>query len=265
MVTGWGGWYLSNDTAINPMMATWTKVLVSYCDGASWAGMNTSTTVFEGKELYFRGKANLEGLLASMKSKYALAAATDVVVSGGSAGGLSTYLHADAVRAALPLATKVVAMPDAGFFIDNDISRASGWVAQLQWVAMAQNVSASLSPDCLAVYPGAAESWKCFLAQYAAPFIKTPLFVLQSQYDAYQTSAEMKPAGAISDPGRVNSYAANLTATLESTILRNPRVRFCVPRTILGYGAHVLGTRAFAPQLSLSSAPFRTTPYSFCI
>ena len=47
MVEGWGAWYLSNDTAINPMMASWTKVLVNYCDGASWAGFNATPTVCE--------------------------------------------------------------------------------------------------------------------------------------------------------------------------------------------------------------------------
>jgi hypothetical protein len=44
--------------------------------------------------------------------------ATDVVVSGCSAGGLATYLHADKWAQNLPITAHVVAMPDSGFFLD---------------------------------------------------------------------------------------------------------------------------------------------------
>ena len=56
MVTAWGGWYLSNDTAINPMMASWTKVMVQYCDGGSWSGNNASITSHGTQQLHFRGR-----------------------------------------------------------------------------------------------------------------------------------------------------------------------------------------------------------------
>jgi hypothetical protein len=46
----------------------------------------------------------------------ALDGAAEVVVSGCSAGGLSTYLHADEWAAALP-AARVTALPDSGFFL----------------------------------------------------------------------------------------------------------------------------------------------------
>jgi len=215
MVDGWGAWYLSNSTDINPMMATWTKVLVKYCDGASWAGYNSTPTFYRGKQLHFKGKANLDSLIGSLKanSAFKFDTASDVVVSGGSAGGLSTYLHTDTFRAALPSSTKVVGMPDAGFFIDNDVSTASGWRAQSIWAATAQNTTASALPACLAAY-GSSESWKCFFAQYVAPFVQSPLFALQSMYDAYQTSAEIKSR----DPSVVNPYAQNLTATLEASL-----------------------------------------------
>ena len=48
-----------------------------------------------------------------------LGAASDVVVSGCSAGGLATYLHVDRWAAALPKA-KVRGLPDSGFFLDFD-------------------------------------------------------------------------------------------------------------------------------------------------
>ena len=51
----------------------------------------------------------------------------------------------------LPAAAKVVALPDAGFFMDNDFSRKSGWVAAQQWVYANQNCSAGVPRGCLYV------------------------------------------------------------------------------------------------------------------
>eukprot|EP01043_Picozoa_sp_COSAG02_P007227 COSAG02_NODE_214_length_28689_cov_34.895523_1_plen_161_part_00 len=146
-------------------------------------------------------------------SGFDFGSATDVVVSGGSAGALATYLHTDMFRAALPRTTTVVGMPDAGWFMDNDISAASGWRAQSIWAASIQNTSASALPACLGRY-GSSEPWKCFFAQYVAPYVQSPLFALQSMYDAYQTSAEIKSR----DPKLVNAYAENLTATMETSL-----------------------------------------------
>ena len=101
---------------------------------------------------------------------------------------------------------------------DNDDSRASGWTAKQQWVFKQHNSSAGLPPDCLAHYAASAQQWKCFFAQYVAPFIRTPLFALQPMYDAYQTGSELKST----DPAKVNAYGANLTATLKSVVLSNP-------------------------------------------
>jgi hypothetical protein len=198
------------------MMASWTKVMVQYCDGGSWSGNNQSTTTFGGQQLHFRGRKNFEGLMKALLNNHGFGNATDIVVSGGSAGALATYLQADTAAAMVAPTTKVVAMPDAGFFLDNDASRASGWVNSMKWVFEQQNASAGLSPRCLARYNQQGEGWKCFLPQYALGFIQTPIFALQSMYDAYQTGAELRST----DPVKVDAYGANLTATLEAALLQ---------------------------------------------
>lgn len=56
---------------------------------------------WKGTKLYFRGfrilKATIDALLTAGMNK-----ATDVILTGCSAGGLATYLHADYVMNALP-------------------------------------------------------------------------------------------------------------------------------------------------------------------
>ena len=83
-----------------------------------------------------------------------------------------------------------MALPDDGFFMDNAWSEAKGWAGLQRWVFEAQNSTAGVPAACLAAYP-AAEAWRCFMAQFAAPFIQTPLFALQPMYDAYQVGAEL--------------------------------------------------------------------------
>jgi hypothetical protein len=122
LMGSWGNWYFSNQTddgaghQINPVMHDWNMLQVLYCDGASWTGSNTTPTMHKGKQLFFRGLQNLEALIDDLLANRGVDKATEVVISGGSAGALAVYLHADAIRARLPASAKVVAMPDDGFF-----------------------------------------------------------------------------------------------------------------------------------------------------
>ncbi len=221
LMDSWGNWYFSNRTddgqghSLNPVMHDWNMLQVLYCDGASWTGSNVSTTTHKGKQLHFRGKNNLDALIEDLLSNKGMNRATEVVISGGSAGALAVYLHADAIRAKLPTSAKVVALPDDGFFMDNSYSEANGWATLQRWVFEAQNSTAGLSKSCLDMYNPKGEAWKCFFAQYAAPLIEVPLFALQPMYDAYQVSAEL----GSKEPAAVNAYGANLTNTLKAAVL----------------------------------------------
>ena len=57
-----------------------------------------------------------------------------------------------------------------------------------QTVAHDQNVSGTVNADCAAAHP-ADKQWKCFMAQYTLPHIKTPNFIVNSFYDAWQAGA----------------------------------------------------------------------------
>ena len=87
-----------------------------YCDGGSQTGnVSDAVPVPGGGQVYYRGARIVRALIAELiaNTTVNLGAATDVVISGCSAGGLSTFLHAPKWQAALP-AAKVVAMPDSG-------------------------------------------------------------------------------------------------------------------------------------------------------
>merc|ERR1712217_32045 len=147
--------------------------------------------------------------------------ATDVVVSGCSAGGLATFLHcdhwADAIKHATNGAAKVACMPDSGFFLDED--RAPMYGSNMRNVYKFQQSSAAgLNAACVAAHKSDPE--KCILAQWASEHIKTPTFPLQSQYDAWQTGNVLE-GGA--DGPTTNKFGMNLTADVKSLLLSQPQ------------------------------------------
>ena len=74
-----------------------------------------------------------------------------MVLTGGSAGGLSTFLHIDRLASRLPPTTFLVGKPVVGFFLDY---KAEGYddfntyPSFMKYVFDMQNASGSLSKEC---------------------------------------------------------------------------------------------------------------------
>ena len=158
-----------------------------YGDGASRSGHRDAPWAVPGnasQQMYFRGARSFDAGL-DLLLKLGMSEAELIVFSGGSAGGLTVFLHLDHVaqrmRTEAPRA-RVVGEPVCGFFIDsgNDGYAPANqtYPLQMAYVYAMQNTSGSLSPECQAHY-GPDEAWKCIMAPYAAPFISTPWFALR--------------------------------------------------------------------------------------
>ena len=212
---------LNSNCTINPYFCNWSVAYAAYIDGASRSGDAVSPVVVDGAPIYYRGARVLRATLAALLSAAgpgagmpSLAAAPRLLVSGSSAGGLTTYLHIDeiaaAVRAANP-AADVRAVPEVGFFIDG----ASIWKNQhimtdvFARVADFQNVTGgapeNVNAACVAAMP-AAQRWRCFMAQYTLPYIRTPLYIVNSMHDEWQAQNVLAP-NTITLPA-VTTYAA---------------------------------------------------------
>jgi len=211
------GGYFDVNPSINPQMYNWNAVLMRYCDGDSFSGSNATATPYRNLTLHFRGKHILNAQLNSLLNERGLINATDVVVSGCSAGGLATFLHCDhwaeAIHAVNPRA-KVVCMPDSGFFLDYQGHPA--YHSGMSWAFYQQNASSGVDADCIAGNPGA--EWRCMFAEHTAPFIHTPMFPLQSVYDSWQVDNDL----GSTDANLINEWGKNLTALVEHNLLTNP-------------------------------------------
>jgi len=188
-----GGGILSGNCGLNPTFCNFNRVFLPYCDGNSFAGNRRDPLIVKGDKIYFRGKQILDGVMEGLYSRFGLSKATEVLLSGCSAGGLATYLHANAVgdylKKKVSSLKKYKAVPVSGFFLDqNTVENKPVYQKEIAQTFNMSNAAAGLDAKCIAFYSKSDPQslWKCNFAQYTYPFISYPIFVLNSKYDAWQ-------------------------------------------------------------------------------
>jgi len=196
------GGIMSADCTVNPDFCNFHRVFMVYCDGDSFSGDRTDAVVVQGKPLYFRGHRILKAILSTLHRDYGLGGAKEVLLTGCSAGGLSTFLHADfvhsSVKAIAPKLTTFKAAPISGFFFEHDTVEGQGvYATEMAYIFQLANASMGVNADCIAATP-AAQRWRCNFAEKAYEFTSTPILPLNSALDAWQTqciyASELPPA-----------------------------------------------------------------------
>jgi hypothetical protein len=124
-----GSYFLN--TSSNPLH-DWNILFMKYCDGSSFSSMlplavpvttqflNATSGEALTAHVYYRGQRIHDALLDTFVRRHGLLEASDVVVAGCSAGGLSVYLHVDEVAARFTgrAGARVRGLADSGFFVD---------------------------------------------------------------------------------------------------------------------------------------------------
>eukprot|EP00928_Gymnodinium_smaydae_P045833 TRINITY_DN30507_c0_g1_i1.p1 TRINITY_DN30507_c0_g1~~TRINITY_DN30507_c0_g1_i1.p1 ORF type:complete len:419 (-),score=38.08 TRINITY_DN30507_c0_g1_i1:94-1314(-) len=175
---------LSDNVVENPDFHGWNAVWIGYCDGTSMSGNRNGTH----QGLYYRGRANLDAVLDDLFAR-GMDKATDVIFTGGSAGGLAVYLGVDHVAERVhkhaPNA-KVVGLPDAGYFLDHTAfgKSSSDYTESMKYLF--NMATPSTNEECMTALGGTDLLWKCFMAQYVEPYVHTPLFIVEGMYDSWQ-------------------------------------------------------------------------------
>lgn len=184
---------LNTNASLNPDFYNASHLFINYCDGSSFASEvadpvpvqnGTSGTV----NLYFRGHRILQQLLATLQAPpFSIGSEPgwELIVSGSSAGGLSTFLHVDAMSDFFGPNVTVVGLPDAGFFPTGpDVNGGPGWLPMMQAVMAVHNISSAAQVDasCWVGTPPASR-WQCLWASYAYQHVSARVFTLNSQND----------------------------------------------------------------------------------
>jgi O-palmitoleoyl-L-serine hydrolase len=220
-LSGWGdspgvkGGYFSDNPIINPLMYNWNKVILIYCDGGSFSGHNFTKTIYNNTEIFFRGFLNLVGYRRDLVENHNFINATDIVISGASAGGLSTFLHLDWWKSQINKNTKIIGFPENGFFPDYD---KIGFSKTMRNIFNLMNCTLGVNQKC--IESNTIES-NCFFAEYNVPFITTPIFAVQSRFDSWQIGAQLGANPTYIN--EINEYGDWFTNLFTSTILKNEK------------------------------------------
>jgi hypothetical protein len=144
-MVGSGGGMSSVDPAINPIVGGWEIINLYYCDGGSFSGDRIDPININGTRLYFRGRRILEEIV-SVLLKRGLSDATHLVITGGSAGELSAYLHANYIGSPLSKGTDVAVISLSGFFLVLRMwPGRTGMFLRMRWVYETHNMTASVA------------------------------------------------------------------------------------------------------------------------
>ena len=154
---------------------THTIVYNKYCDGGSWSGAADNPPIhYKNTTLTFRGRGLLDGIFDELLDHRGMDKAAEVLFAGCSAGGLTTYIHADYVTESLKTrapSAKVVAVADAMYSLNHDDPEKDGhWPRFMQWVYRTNdNTGASVNQDCVTFMAekfgtpkrNRSEGWRC--------------------------------------------------------------------------------------------------------
>eukprot|EP00929_Paragymnodinium_shiwhaense_P119388 TRINITY_DN91284_c0_g1_i1.p1 TRINITY_DN91284_c0_g1~~TRINITY_DN91284_c0_g1_i1.p1 ORF type:complete len:391 (-),score=33.35 TRINITY_DN91284_c0_g1_i1:512-1684(-) len=185
--------FLGEDVERNPRLRTWNRVDVAYCSQDLWTGQITEPSE-ETWGYYFSGHFVLEGVLESLEG-VGLKEATDIVLSGDSAGGIGVWHHLDWLAERYPNA-RVVGAPIAGYYFFAHFYTGPGSRAppgeslttdfrEQAWPAHFKLWDAFVDQSCAA----AIEPWRCILANNSFPYISGDVFITESGVDKIVTAA----------------------------------------------------------------------------
>eukprot|EP00747_Dinoflagellata_sp_TGD_P211588 gnl/TRDRNA2_/TRDRNA2_84807_c0_seq3.p1 gnl/TRDRNA2_/TRDRNA2_84807_c0~~gnl/TRDRNA2_/TRDRNA2_84807_c0_seq3.p1 ORF type:complete len:297 (-),score=41.33 gnl/TRDRNA2_/TRDRNA2_84807_c0_seq3:34-924(-) len=200
------------------MMHDWNSVYIRYCDGGTYSGRLVKAERINGTDLHFKGAFILEAVIQDLQHRHlsSFLEGTDFVIGGSSAGGLAVYLHLDFWRASLPANAKVVGLADSGFFLDwKGTAFAHSYDSDLRWGFTHMNCSAGVNDQCVSARRAAGgDISDCIFAHHTLPFIKTPIFVMQSVFDSWQLQWEEGLKHPVNYTA-LNAYGSELTARIK--------------------------------------------------
>ncbi|KAG6389276.1 hypothetical protein SASPL_150741 [Salvia splendens] len=106
-----------------------------------------------------------------------------VILTGTSAGGLTTILHCDNFRTHFSQSTTVKCISDSGFFIHGEGSIGADWREERYFNVVSTHGLANLLPTSCTTRMNPA---LCLFPEYLINDVQTPLFLVESAFDLWQ-------------------------------------------------------------------------------
>jgi len=191
------------DASVNPDFHDAHHVWVPYCTGDSHAGQVVEPTDKQWG-FYFSGHLNFKSILSHISATIPAASQMErALLTGASAGGKGTMVNCDFMQSFMSEAgssARVSCAPIGGWFVpgftedhpNDPDAQPSTWA---DWSAgKATPVTHNEDNRLLYVPPACVdargdESWRCATMHVLYPYIKAPMYVIESMYDKYQVNS----------------------------------------------------------------------------
>ncbi|XP_047963433.1 pectin acetylesterase 11-like [Salvia hispanica] len=187
-VISFGGMLDANST-LNPNFYNWHVVIIFYCDGSSF--MSDVEAVDPKHNLTYRGARIYDAMMDELL-RIGMGNAKNALLSGSSAGGLSTILHCDKFQSLFHNTTKVKCVSDSGFFIHGEHFIGADWrESSFSRVVSTHGLTNMLPTSCTSKF----SPTLCLFPENLVPDIQTPLFLIESAFDLYQIGSNLYSPG----------------------------------------------------------------------
>jgi len=233
--------YVSRDPNVNPVMHDWNFAWLLYCDGTSLSGRLEEPIIVDGplgeKSIYFAGSYIRDAAYTLLRDRFGLGSDSvnsdgdsngnnNVVITGQSAGGLATILHINWWGKQLGEMYNIIGVTDGGYFLDYDTSNTTNdhdyfvesYHDQMRYLY--DRAKLDVNQDCVGRFKkdnhvrGRSNSslgpQACMFAQHSWPFLRHPIFVLNSRYDDWQLN-QMLGYTSVQHSDRINAYGSRLS------------------------------------------------------
>ncbi|CAH9074992.1 unnamed protein product [Cuscuta epithymum] len=158
----------------------WNRVIVRYCDGGSFSG-DVDEPDPETK-LFYRGARIYKAIITELMAK-GMQDARNVILAGGSAGGIGAMIHCDHFRSLFHPTVNVKCYINSSFFLKlRDPKHAQFMKTVFGIVVELQQSAKALPAECISNR----SALSCFFPKHLVKYIKSPIYFLNSAFDAYQ-------------------------------------------------------------------------------
>mmetsp|Transcript_12734 Transcript_12734/g.21161 ORF Transcript_12734/g.21161 Transcript_12734/m.21161 type:complete len:390 (+) Transcript_12734:39-1208(+) len=184
-------WYLASDNCdYNAGFCGWNHVKNPYCTQDLHSGQRSEASE-DTWGLYFSGHLVIKSMLDDLDNNYNLTEATDIVVSGASAGGIGVWMNVDYIADRYPKA-RVTAASIAGHYFyatyyTGENATQPGGMADFResaWPTTYALYDAYVDETCKSAFEAQSLSPSyCMLSNNSFPYIASDSFAIQSQTD----------------------------------------------------------------------------------
>ncbi|KAF6144430.1 hypothetical protein GIB67_024657, partial [Kingdonia uniflora] len=159
-----------------------------WCNNVTNCLARKNTRLCSGHQFTLQGARIFHAVLKDLLAK-GMQNAQNAIISGCSAGGLTSILHCDKFHELLPPSTKVKCIADAGFFYQHvSVSKDVSEVFHIENFYNDLVTTHGSAKNLPAAFTSAMKPGLCFFPQNMAKLISTPLFIINAAYNSWQVT-----------------------------------------------------------------------------